>query len=629
MCWDWITLIRTGALYSILILCGLDAVYAAQAKVAIIGGGMSGLSAAYTISKGDDGEQKGWKVDLFEATNRLGGRVWSGSLCTQGQCQTMEYGGELIDSSHETVLHYAKKFQLGLDDRIGCTAPEAYANAPLMCAHKASHSSPTGFVDENNQILPPLEPNYSVLDAKGQSVNYSLSEAQDDWYKPSYSKGAKYYLNQDATDAHYPTNYLHHTKLGLKFDRMPLNTYLESLASKGISNKFIQLIRIAYVGELGLEMPQQSTLNMLYQLGMSGKILDLYGESDERYHITGGNELLISKLKKEIVQSGSRINLNHRLIKIERLANGTYKLTFDHPMSAKNSQEELIYDRVVLAIPFAVMRDMDPTTGDNLKQTFGWSVDLSKAGFSPLKMKAIKQLPMGKNAKIIIQFNKRFWRAQGNSGETYATAYINNNETQYQNTWESTLGQKGEMGILVNYVSANKTKDVENSQEKIWWDPLATQNPLAVKTKIQNTLEQIDKVLPGADAEVNFTGFIEANNLNSCDTHTSKNCELFSNVVSVNWAKNPYTRGSYAAYGPGQYSAFAGIEATAEPCFASDPEQCFNSKYQLIQRNVHFAGEQTSIDFIGYIEGAALSGQRAGNEVRAALNAEHIPMDTP
>lgn len=621
-------------LFSILTFSLFNSANAAQAKIAVIGGGMSGLSAAYTISKGDNGNQNGWKVDVFEATNRLGGRVWSGTLCTQLssgalKCQTMEYGGELIDTGHKTMLKYAKKFGLTLEDRIGCEAPKGYLNAPLKCSKVVSNSSPTGYVDENNQILPETEAVYSVLDQNNNSVIYTATEAQNDWFTPGAPKDAKNYISRDTRDADYPTQFNLFTDAGKILDETPLSQYLADLELKGISNKFIQLLRVAYVGEFGLEMPAQSTLNMLYLLGYSGKTLEIFGESDERYHIAGGNEQIIDHLQDEILSMGNTIKKNHRLLKIERLANGKYKLTFDHPMSKNNSQDVYIYDRIVLAIPFSVMRKIDPVTGENLHQKFGWSVDISNAGFSALKLKAINKQPMGRNAKMIIQFAKRFWRPQGLSGDTYATAYKNNKETQYQNTWETTLGQTGQTGILVNYVSGAKAENIANSQTKMWWDPNAPNESSAVKAKLNANLNQIDEVLPGTTNAVNFNGVQANNKLNSCNPQTSENCELYRNVVSINWIKNPYTRGSYAGYAPGQSVGFAGIEPAAEPCISADPSLCLDMNYQLIQRNVHFAGEQTTYDFIGYIEGAAVSGQRAGNEVRAALEAQNVPADFP
>ena len=85
-------------------------------------------------------------------------------------------------------------------------------------------------------------------------------------------------------------------------------------------------------------------------------------------------------------------------------------------------------DHVVLALPFSLLR----------------SVNYSKAGFEPLKVTAIKELPMGTNSKLHVEFEDRFWYAAFNNGNTYA-------DTGYQNTWEVTRAQPGAKGILVNY----------------------------------------------------------------------------------------------------------------------------------------------------------------------------------
>lgn len=56
--------------------------------------------------------------------------------------------------------------------------------------------------------------------------------------------------------------------------------------------------------------------------------------------------------------------------------------------------------------------------------------------------------------------------------------------------------------------------------------------------------------------------------------------------------------------------AFAGVESQAEPLDDSiDP----------ILRNCHFAGEHTSYDSQGYLNGGVESGMRAANEVLYAF----------
>ena len=68
------------------------------------------------------------------------------------------------------------------------------------------------------------------------------------------------------------------------------------------------------------------------------------------------------------------------------------------------------------------------------------------------------------------------------------------------------------------------------------------------------------------------------------------------------WTRDPWTRGSYAAFLPGQYTRFAGFVGRAED-------------------GVHFAGEHTAplVDQ-GYLNGAVRTGERAAREVLAAVS---------
>jgi monoamine oxidase len=62
------------------------------------------------------------------------------------------------------------------------------------------------------------------------------------------------------------------------------------------------------------------------------------------------------------------------------------------------------------------------------------------------------------------------------------------------------------------------------------------------------------------------------------------------------WTAYPWTKGSYSYWKVGQYPSFAGAER----------EQSFDC---------HFAGEHTSIDFQGYLNGGVETGQRAATEI--------------
>ena len=93
------------------------------------------------------------------------------------------------------------------------------------------------------------------------------------------------------------------------------------------------------------------------------------------------------------------IKTGQALVALKANTNGTYTLTFQ----SGSKTQQVTADSVVLALPFKTLRD----------------VDLSKAGFSPLKMTAINDLGMGTDAKIIMQFNGEPWITDGYTGTTY------------------------------------------------------------------------------------------------------------------------------------------------------------------------------------------------------------------
>lgn len=77
---------------------------AAAGRVVVIGGGFSGLAAAYELSRA------GYEVTVAEARNRVGGRVISFKDLVPGK--NVEGGAELIGSNHPAWIAYAKQFGL-------------------------------------------------------------------------------------------------------------------------------------------------------------------------------------------------------------------------------------------------------------------------------------------------------------------------------------------------------------------------------------------------------------------------------------------------------------------------------------------------------------------------------------
>jgi monoamine oxidase len=185
------------------------------------------------------------------------------------------------------------------------------------------------------------------------------------------------------------------------------------------------------------------------------------------------------------------------------------------------------------------------------------TVNYAKAGFEPLKATAIEELGMGTNSKLHMQFDDRFWYAADNNGNTYA-------DTGYQNTWEVTRSQPGPKGILVNYTGGKIGASFGSGTPA---------------SRAQQFFTQIQPLFPP--------------DLKFADHWTGQATIDF-------WTDYPWTKGSYSYWKVGQYTKFSGMEHRR-------------------QGNCHFAGEQCSQDFQGYLNGGVQTGQDAAAEILADL----------
>jgi monoamine oxidase len=461
------------------------ALAATPPRIVIVGGGLAGLTCAYRL------KQAGVRADLFEASDRVGGRCWT-RYGDFAEGQIAEHGGELIDQGHTQTRQLAQELGLDLDN---------------LLAAEVNGTEALYYFDG--------EP-------------YTYAEATDDL------KAIWQQIHKDVSAASYPTLYNLSTERGRELDRMSIAQWIQAYVPGGLKSKLGQLLDVAYNIEYGAETNVQSSLNMLYLLGYSGQgQLRIFGPSNEKYHVRGGNDQITTRLAAALK---GQITKEAALTSIRRNANGSYSLAFATGLTTQT----VVADRVVLALPFSVLR----------------SLDYSAAGFSTLKKTAIEELGMGTNSKLHVQFKKRLWNALECNGETYA-------DTGYQNTWEVTRGQPGTAGILVDYTGGKigASFGPENGSPS---------------ERAEKFLKQLEPVLPGIKAQWNGKATIDY------------------------WAGNPWSKGSYSYWKVGQYTKFAGIERQQEG-------------------NCHFAGEHTSIDFQGYLNGAVESGDRAAEEIFAAL----------
>jgi len=81
------------------------------ARIAIIGAGMAGLHCAYRL------EKAGLHPTIYEASKRVGRRMFTGRGGALYDGQVVELGGELVDTGHMTMRMLAKELDIRLDDR--------------------------------------------------------------------------------------------------------------------------------------------------------------------------------------------------------------------------------------------------------------------------------------------------------------------------------------------------------------------------------------------------------------------------------------------------------------------------------------------------------------------------------
>jgi monoamine oxidase len=127
-------------------------------RVLIVGGGFSGLAAAHEL------HAAGYDVEVFEARNRLGGRVLSFHDLVPGK--TVEGGAELIGSNHPTWGRYKEHFKLDFIDVTDDESSVMFNGVPL--GRK-----------EAGALLGEMNTAYSSLNAVAAPV-----DAEEPWKSP-------------------------------------------------------------------------------------------------------------------------------------------------------------------------------------------------------------------------------------------------------------------------------------------------------------------------------------------------------------------------------------------------------------------------------------------------------------
>ena len=255
-------------------------------KIAVVGGGISGLSSAYFSLK------KGFKVNLFESTDRLGGLAASFDF----NGLTIEKYYHFICGGDHKLIELANNLGMGDKIKFHPSKTSIYYNGryyPFATHLDLLRFSPIPWGSR-------LKFGFHIL----------YSKYRKEWEKLD-SISAKDWLCQHIGEEAYRVVW--HPLLKIKFGK-----YYDRISAAWVWHR---IHRVA--------TSRKSPLS-----------------KEKMGYFEGGSQTLINKLKSKIEELGGAIHLNSKIQGIVK-ENDTFKLILD-------SKEESDFNRIVLAVPLPV-----------------------------------------------------------------------------------------------------------------------------------------------------------------------------------------------------------------------------------------------------------------------------------
>jgi monoamine oxidase len=458
-------------------------------RIAVVGAGLAGLRCAHLLWTGG---ARPVASTVYEANGeRSGGRCWTLRGYFADGLIT-EHGGSFLNSNQTAVRGLAKL--LGLREEV-------------VTGGDLPHGEEVFYID---------------------GAVYTLSQANDDWAEVGYPAfhAAARELRTEAGEA--------------RLDAMSVPEWLDSTPI-GAGSRFGKLMQANTVTENGGDPSDQSALDLIELLTRNSRssLLPLPGD-DERFHIVGGNDRLVSGMIAQL--PAGTVRNGHALVAARANANGTITLSFEVAGAVK----DVTADFVVLALPFSTLRD----------------VDLTASGLSAAKLRVIETMGMGTNAKIHLELTHKTWPTLGFSGATYGEW------DRLACAWDDCV-QLGAGAAPALYLAF----------------PGGRVGRTGITGAAHGPAPAVDAAFALGEIEHVFEGTTAAYTGRAYEDH---------------WALDPWVMGAYSYYRVGQAATYGAIAGATDGRFL-------------------FAGEHTSINNIGFLDGAVETGARAARRLLLAL----------
>jgi len=350
----------------------------------------------------------GVRATVYEASDRVGGRMHT-SYDGWGDGRHVELCGEFVDSDHTTIRRLVRRFRLDLTD-LGADEPAG------------SHET------------------YRV---GGEAIAADELRRELLHIVPA--------LRRDARAAGDVT-WRHASGAGRALDRM---TVAEWIARNVPDGPLRPLLAAVFTAEYAADPQDLSALNIVWDLARRQPRQGVrFFDSDERYTITQGSQALPQAIARKV----GHVRLNQPMT---GLAQNRREVILGI------GREEVRADRVILALPFASLRELD----------------LADAGFDARKRRAIDTLGRGRSTKLAMRFDGRPWDAGGGNGTILTDA-------PFTTTWDATRGQPGPAAVLTALAGGARAARLAANPDRV-----------------ADTLAQLDAAIPGVSAD--FSGHAE------------------------------------------------------------------------------------------------------------------------
>lgn len=425
-----------------------------EPRIVVIGAGLAGLTCAYRLHRA------GVPVTVFEASDRIGGRCWSDHTIVDGQ--VAEHGGELIDASHVYLLELVRELDLELEDRAAAGAP-ARATGRIYLDGRDVDRSQLELLEMAEALVRDAERiGEFAFDRAGPEAKAFDEMSVIDWLDANLDGGSSSTLGRIVASV-----------VAQNYGMAP-----EQLGAPALLLDFADYTTPAAHVSVGGEPADVASA------------IDLVDAIVFALHVRGGNDLVPAALAEALPDDALR--LDSPLERVRRHNDETYRLRI------AGLRDEVIADRVVLALPFPPLR----------------RVDLNDAELSDRKRRCIDELPMGSNTKLLLGLERPMSTIAPGIGWVSM-------EPPAMTTWDSSLAQPGTGGIATVFTA-----------EKLFATDTAHGVPSSAD--VDRALSLIESSIPGISGAFAGKAWLDS------------------------WPDDPWTGGSYAGWGPGQITEYWG-----------------------------------------------------------------------